>query len=147
MLLEELCKNKTVKGKAFDSSSFHSKSRFQDDVTQNYLVFPPVYKYFKSIVGSNHILAWKSKGLSDESIKPLSAYGNSLNPVTCYIGNAKTCAASLCLANISKYLPINNMKKTGLYGYIYDFSIDYDNVGVDDILDIPKHLMKKHNIK
>ena len=39
------------------------------------------------------------------------------------------------------------MKKTGLYGYIYDFSIDYDNVGVDDILDIPKHLMKKNNIK
>ena len=27
-------------------------------------------------------------------------------------------------------------KKTGLNGYVYDFSIDYDAIAVDDILDI-----------
>ena len=27
------------------------------------------------------------------------------------------------------------MKKTGLYGYVYDFSVDYDAIAVDDILD------------
>ena len=39
------------------------------------------------------------------------------------------------------------MKKTGLHGYVYDFSVDYDGIGVDDILDIHKHLMKKRKRK
>ena len=39
------------------------------------------------------------------------------------------------------------MKKTGLNGYIYDFSVDYDAVSVGDILDIHKYLMEKNNIK
>ena len=38
------------------------------------------------------------------------------------------------------------MKKTGLYGYVYDFGVDYDAIAVDDILDIHKYLMKKHGI-
>ena len=38
------------------------------------------------------------------------------------------------------------MKKTGLNGYIYDFSIDYNAIAVDDILDIHKNLMKKNDI-
>ena len=38
------------------------------------------------------------------------------------------------------------MKKTGLNGYIYDFSIDYDVIAVDDILDIHNYLMKKNDI-
>ena len=39
------------------------------------------------------------------------------------------------------------MKKTGLCGYIYDFSVDYDSIDVDDILDIHKYLIKKRDIK
>ena len=35
------------------------------------------------------------------------------------------------------------MKKTGLNGYVYDFSVNYDAIAVDDILDILKYLMKK----
>ena len=38
------------------------------------------------------------------------------------------------------------MKKTGLNGYVYGFSVDYDAIAVDDILDIHKYLMKKNNI-
>ena len=38
------------------------------------------------------------------------------------------------------------MKKTGLNGYVYDFSVDYDAIAVDDILDIHKHLMKENGI-
>ena len=36
------------------------------------------------------------------------------------------------------------MKKTGLNGYIYDFSVDYYVIVVDDIVDIDKYLMKKN---
>ena len=54
---------------------------------------------------------------------------------------------SLCLGNISKDFSVDNMKKTGLNGYVYDFSVDYNAIPVDDILDIHKYLMKKHDIK
>ena len=37
-------------------------------------------------------------------------------------------------------------KKTGLNGYVYDFSVDYDAIVVDDILDIHKYLMGKNGI-
>ena len=37
------------------------------------------------------------------------------------------------------------MKKTGFYGYFYDFSTDYDAIAVDDILD-NKYSMKKQDI-
>ena len=35
------------------------------------------------------------------------------------------------------------MKKTGLNGYIYDFSVDYSDTAVDDLSDIDNYLMKK----
>ena len=55
-------------------------------------------------------------------------------------------AAPLRLRNISKDWSVDNMKKTGFNGYVYDFSVDYDATDVDDILDIHKYLMKKNNI-
>ena len=40
----------------------------------------------------------------------------------------------LCLGNISKDWSVGNTKKkTGLNGYGYDFSVDYDAIAVDDI--------------
>ena len=55
-------------------------------------------------------------------------------------------ATPLCLGNISKDCSVDNMKKTGFNGYIYEFSVDYDAIAVDDILDIHKYLMMKNNI-
>ena len=55
-------------------------------------------------------------------------------------------ATPLCLGNISKDWSVDNMKKTGFDGYVYDFSVDYDATDVDDIVDIHNYLMKKNNI-
>ena len=44
-------------------------------------------------------------------------------------------------------LMIDDIKKTRLHGYVYDFSIDYDSIGVDDILDIHEYLTVKNNMK
>ena len=55
-------------------------------------------------------------------------------------------AIPLCLGNISKDWSVNNMKKTGFNDYVYDFSVDYDAVAVDDITNTHKHLMRKNNI-
>ena len=52
-------------------------------------------------------------------------------------------ASPLCLGNISKDWSTDNMKKTGLTGYFYDFSVDYNAIAIDDIKDIHKYLMKK----
>ena len=53
----------------------------------------------------------------------------------------------LCLRKISKDFSVDNMKKTRLNGYVYDFSVDYGAIAANDILDIHKYLMRKHNIK
>ena len=55
-------------------------------------------------------------------------------------------ATPLCLGNISKDWSVDNMKKTGFNGYVYDFSVDYDATDVDDIKNIHKYLMKKNDI-
>ena len=55
-------------------------------------------------------------------------------------------AYSLWLGKISKDWSIGNMKKTGLKGYVYDFSPDYDYILVSDILYIHKYLMEKNKI-
>ena len=56
---------------------------------------------------------------------------------------AKDCeiaANPIYLGNISEDFPVANMKKkTGLYGSVFDFSVDYRITAVDDILDIHKY--------
>ena len=52
----------------------------------------------------------------------------------------------MCLGNVSKDLSASNMKKSGFNDDIYDFSVDYDAVNVDDILDIHKPLLKKNDM-
>ena len=47
---------------------------------------------------------------------------------------------------LSKNFSVDNMEKMGLYGHVYDFSVDYGAIAVDDILDIHKYLMEKNNI-
>ena len=39
------------------------------------------------------------------------------------------------------------MKKTGLNGHVYEFSVDYNAIKTDNILDNHKYLMEKNSIK
>ena len=48
--------DKVTKLQAFDSSYFRGKSHFEDDGIQNYLVFQPMYRYFKEIGNTDRIL-------------------------------------------------------------------------------------------
>ena len=43
-----------------------------------------------------------------------------------------------------KFSKDNNLKKTGLNGYVFEFSVDYDIIDTINIIDIHKYLMKKH---
>ena len=60
--------------------------------------------------------------------------------------DSEVVATPLCLGNISKDWLVDNMKRTGFNGCVYDFSVDYDSTNVDHVLDIHKYLMKKNNI-
>ena len=76
--------NELNKLKTFDSSYFIGKSHFEEDGTQNYLVFQPINKYFKLINNTLSILSWQAKGLSTENIDPPTT---SLSPSINYVGN------------------------------------------------------------
>ena len=75
--------------KTFDSSYFIGKRHFEEDGTQNYLVFQPMHRYFKQIVGvgnGNYIYYWKYKGLSDERINSIKTSNHSTTPNLDYYG-------------------------------------------------------------
>ena len=55
-------------------------------------------------------------------------------------------ARPLCLGSISKDWSVDNVKRTGFTSYVYDFSADYNDIGVDNIKDIHKYLMEKNDI-
>ena len=73
---------------AFDSSYFRGKTYFDEDGTQNYLVFIPIFRYFKvnSTNNVDYISSWQSKGLSSENIKLATTSDNTPTPSLNYYG-------------------------------------------------------------
>ena len=56
--------------KKLETFDFRGKSHFEDDDKQNWLVFRPIQKYFKTFsTTDSNIKWWKHKWSSDESIK------------------------------------------------------------------------------
>ena len=80
---------------------------------------------------------------------PTQGLGHTLSAEKMYSikeKDSEIVATPLFLGNISKDWIVDKMKKTEFNGYVYDFSVDYDAIAVDDILDIHDHLMKKNDI-
>ena len=91
-----------MKVQAFDSSYFHGKSNFEDDDTQYYLVFQPVYKYFKR--SANIATLCQRSNLNDCLLKVLNLLLHLINRVN---GTLKKVMEKKCLtlfpADESKY--------------------------------------------
>ena len=70
--------------KTFDSSYFCGKNYFDEDGTQNYYIFQPIFKYLKVayVNNINYILSWKSRGLNDIKIESIKTNNYLLNPCT-----------------------------------------------------------------
>ena len=131
-----------------DVSSVHANNR-----TKNILVFG---KEFIQGLENTTIYAEKmySINLTENNKKfCLSLHYNGANSYLFVNGteihkfkakDSEIVATPLCLGNISNDLSVRNMKKTALNGYVYDFSVDYDAIAVNDILDIHKYLMEKN---
>ena len=111
-----LVENELNKLKTFDSSYFIGKSHFEEDGTQNYLVFQPLNKYFKLITNTLSILSWQSKGLSNENIDPPTT---SLSPSINYVGNKiRVKFTGSCLRQSNKH--------TYIHGKVVNIYIVYE---------------------
>ena len=105
--------------KTFDSSYFIGKSRFEEDGTQNYLVFQPVSRHFKIIANTKFISSWKSKGLSNKTITPYATSDNSLTPLIDHDGSkVRIKFNNGCLKQSNKL--------TYYYGHIVNIYIVYE---------------------
>ena len=71
----------------FDAAYFRGKNYFDGDITQNYLVFQPVYKYFEK-TGSK-VSSWRSKGLSNEKIGSTTTTSNNKFTANLIYDNAR----------------------------------------------------------
>ena len=53
----------------------------------------------------------------------------------------------LCIGNLSDQWTTSESEKTGVYGKIYDFVVDYEQtLGVKAIYDMHRYLINKHSI-
>ena len=71
---------------------------------------------------------------------------NGTEMINFKVADSEINPCELCLRNILKDWSVDNTKKTGFNGYLYDFSIDYDATKASDILDIHKYLIEKNKI-
>ena len=81
-----LVENELKMLKTFGFSYFIGKNHFEEDGTQNYLVFRPLNNYFKIITNTTYILLWQFKGLSDKTTKPPGTSDYKLNPQLSHFG-------------------------------------------------------------
>ena len=71
---------------------------------------------------------------------------NGVETIKFKINDSEIVATPLCLGKISKDISVDDVKKSGLNGHVYDVSVDYNAIVVY-VLEIHEYLMKKHDIK
>ena len=106
---------------------FIGKSHFEEDGAQNYLVFQPIVRYFKSVNNTDYISSWKSKGLSPESIKPPTTSDNSITPTINYYNASKVrvkFTGSCLKQSVTSY---THRKKVNIY-IVYELGASTSNV-------------------
>ena len=85
-------------------------------------------KYVKVPNNKNYILEWKSKGISEENIKPLKTINNILNPLLEYDNKLKLKFNGSCL---------RQDKITFIHGQIVNIYIVYDIIKIYNKSDYP----------
>ena len=67
-------KNELNRLKTFDSGYFNGKSHFEEDGTQNYLIFQPIYRYFKAFSFTSILNMFQNGNLKDYIAKVLRQF-------------------------------------------------------------------------
>ena len=122
-----LIENEFKKLQSFYSLYSGDKSHFKEDGTKNYLVFLPMYRYFKRVAGvgsGNHIYFWKPKGLSHENITPPTTTDYRFTPKLSYFGiKTRPEFSGSCLKQDK--VTYNHGKVVHIY-IVYEISRNYD---------------------
>ena len=111
----------------FDSIYFRGKSHFEEDGTQNYLVFQRMYRYSKRVVHAgygNYIYFWKSKGLSDENTTAPTTTDYILHPHLSCFGTKNRVEFNISCLKQDK-ITYNHGKVVNVY-IVYEISKNYD---------------------
>ena len=58
--------------------------------------------------------------------------------------DSEIAASPLCLGNISKDWSADNMKKTGLNGYVYEFCVDYTDFNTSPPINVAEYFLSVH---
>ena len=95
-------------------SYFIGKSHFEDDGTQNYVVFQSLFRYFKLNVKTDTISSSKSNGLSGETIEVPST--SNIGPIADFCGGGKLRVK--LVGGYLKQLKVSNIQKTIVNIYI-----------------------------
>ena len=98
-----------------------------------------MYSISFTINNTKFCLSWHCNGVNSY------LFVNGTESIKLKAKDSEILAYPLCLGNISWEFSVDNMKTTGLQGYVY--GVDYYAIAVADILDIYKYLIKKHDIK
>ena len=61
----------------------------------------------------------------------------------CYWYKSISLQSKMCLGNVSQCFRINNMKNAGLKEVVKYFSVDFNLIDTNDVLDIHKNFMKR----
>ena len=120
---------------------YNKKIYFGEDPTQGLQHIPSAEKMYSINFTENtkkFCLSFHYNGANSHS------FVNGTEIIKFKAKNSQIVATPVRLGNISKDFSVDNMNKTRLNGYVYDFSVDYDAIMVADILDIHKYLMKKN---
>ena len=121
-----LTENELKKLQKCDAAYFRGKSHFEEDVTQNYLIFKPMCRYFKRIAcvgGGNYIYFWKSKSLSGERLDSFRASNHKIIPELSFYGTkSKVEFNGNCLKQDK--VTYNHGKIVNIYN-VYEISQNY----------------------
>ena len=96
-------------------SYFRGKIHFEENGTQNWIVFQPIHRRFKTASDKcSIILSWKSKWLSDESIKAPTRSTKFLDPLLDFVGTKPRIRFSGDCLNEEK-ITFNHRKIVNIY--------------------------------
>ena len=116
--------NELKKLKTLDLNYFIGKNYFEEDGTQNYSVFQPIHRDFKTIANSKLISSWKSKGYY--LTKPYAISDNSLTSLIDHYGtNIGLKFNGNCLKHPNK-LTYDYGRKVNVY-IVYEFGASNSN--------------------
>ena len=81
---------KIVNLQTYDLSFFIGQSYFNNDGSQNYSIFQPIYETITTFSGlTNTISEWESKGLSNEKFTPPYTANKNFSPKLVWINSSR----------------------------------------------------------